>query len=381
MLIWGAMVIPLVVAIALLFFFHHRTKWWEFAVPFAVSILLIAGFKFGSEISQTKDVEYWGGWVTEARYYEDWNQYIHRTCTRTVSCGKDCTTTQIYDCSYVQYHPEYWHIKDSNGAGHNISQKSYNSFVQLFGMKPVFKDMRRGYHTNDGDMYHVDWPGSVETVEPVVTVHDYENRVQAAKTVFKFQDVGPFEIDTYNLFSYPEPTLLDYPAVLGDCGPTTKAGNERLRYHNAVLGRSKELRIWILCFQDNSYGAAHFQESFWDGGNKNEAVITIGLVDDDVQWAYVFSWSESEMFKVEIRDHLMDRKNLDLVQVADFAAQSLQTHFIRKPFSDFSYIKVEPPTWAVVTTFILTLLINLGLSYWLIHNEFHDLPQRRWRRY
>ena len=76
----------------------------------------------------------------------------------------------------------------------------------------------------------------------------------------------------------------------------------------------------------------------------------------------------------------MSQGSLDLVQAANHAATSLQTHFVRKPFSDFSYIKVEPPTWAIITTFLVTLLVNVGLSYWLIYNQFDDLPQRR-RRY
>lgn len=378
-IIWGAMAIPLAVAIVLLFFFQHRTKWWEFAVPFAVSALLIMGFKFGAEMSQTKDVEYWGGWTTEARHYERWNEYVHRTCTRSVSCGKNCTTTQTYDCSYVANHPKRWVIHDSNGSKHSISRKSYDYFVGLYSMQPQFVDMKRHYHSVDGDMYKVLWPKTETTVEPVVTVHSYENRVQAAKTIFKFQDVGPTEIEAYNLFSYPEKTpLFNYPTVLGDCGPTTEAGNARFRYHNAVLGRSKELRMWVLCFQGHGLEAGILQQSLWAGGNKNEAVMAIGLnSDSQVQWAHVFSWSESEMFKVEIRDHLMSQGSLDLVQAADYAAQSLQTHFVRKPFSDFSYVKVAPPTWAIVTTFILTLLVNIGLSWWLINNDFDDLRSRR----
>lgn len=383
MIIWGAMAIPLVVAIALLIFFHHRTTWWEFAIPFAISTILILGFKFGTETSQTRDVEFWGGWVTEAHWYEDWNEYIHRTCYQCTSYDKNgaCTGGYYYDCSYVRYHPEHWRVYDSNGGEHGVKKSVYDYFVKLFGHRPIFVDLGRNHHTNDGDLYKVVWPKTPEAVEPVVTVHRYENRVQAAKTVFKFQDVGATEITEYGLFSYPSPTLFDYPTVLGDCGSTTEAGNESFRYYNATLGRSKQLRIWVLCFRGHGQEAGILQESLWAGGNKNEAVITIGLnSEDQVEWAYVFSWSEAEMFKVEIRDHLVSQGSLDLVEAADFAAGSLKTHFVRKPFSEFSYLKVEPPTWAIITTFILTLLVNVGLSAWLVHNEFHDLPSRR-RRY
>ena len=55
--------------------------------------------------SNAADTEYLGSYVTRIRHYDAWNEYIHRTCTRTVGSGKN-QRTETYDCSYVENHPE-----------------------------------------------------------------------------------------------------------------------------------------------------------------------------------------------------------------------------------------------------------------------------------
>jgi len=71
---WLAMAVPAVTAIVLFLCFQHKTVWWEFLIPFAVSVACIASGKYMTETCQTRDTEYWGGWVKYAEYYEDWNE-------------------------------------------------------------------------------------------------------------------------------------------------------------------------------------------------------------------------------------------------------------------------------------------------------------------
>ena len=42
----------------------------------------------------------------------------------------------------------------------------------------------------------------------------------------------------------------------------------------------------------------------------------------------------------------------------------------RKDFKEFDYVTVEPPTWAIIVTFILTIAITFGLCYWAVVNEY-----------
>lgn len=375
-MIWFAMAIPLFALAIKLLFFHQKMKWWEFGVPFIVSALLCGGFKVMAEYGATRDSEIWGGWAVSAHHYEDWNQYIRQMCPVTSCSGagkaQSCTTTMV-DCSYVQYYPEYWAIKDSNGAKHGISQNSYRYFINLFEMQPRFVDMRRPYHTNDGDMYQVLWPRTPETVEPVTTLHTYENRVQAARSVFSYVPVSREDAQSKGLFEYPKMQLFNYPTVLGDCGPNTKAANDRLRYYNAVLGAKKQLRIWFMCFNSSDPQVGELQEAYWVGGNKNEVVVTVGTNEDgSLNWVHPFSWTDHKGPLIEIRDFIAQQPQFDPVAAAEFIGPRLEEGFVRKHFADFSYLTVEPPLWSVIVTYVVTLLVNLGLSWWLINNEFHE---------
>lgn len=365
---YGALIIPFATAAVLLLFFQHKTKWWELGIPFLVSVALIAGFKVMGEWSATKDAEFWGGWVVSSHYYEDWNEYIHQTCTRTVSCGKNCTTTQTYDCSYVRNHSEYWSVKDSNGQGNHVTKKTYGHFVKLFGMKPQFVDMKRHYHTNDGDMYQTIWPKTDATFSEVFTEHSYENRVQASRSVFSYRKIGEAEVAERGLFLYPEKVaLFDFPSVLGDCGPSTKEANERLRFHNAKLGRSKQVRMWMLCTDSGDPAFGQDQESLWVGGNKNEVVIVKGN-----GWVHLFSWTDDKTPLIETRDFISKMDSFEPITAVNFLAERVDEGFVRKKFEDFSYLTVETPLWSIIATYIVTLLVNIGLSFWLVNNEFRE---------
>ncbi len=375
--IYGSMLIPVIACVVLALFFHHKTKVWEFAVPLFVSFLLCMGAKWAAESYGTHDIEIWGGVVTDSRYYEKWDEYVHKTCS-TTSCsgsGKNQTcTTSYYDCSYVDDHPAHWTILDSNGATHRVTQATYHGFVKQFGAKPTFKDLRRSYHSYDGDMYYVNWPKTDETVTPVSTSHSWENRVQAAgKTTFSFLDVTEADVANLGLMEYPKVSLFDYPAALGNCGSTMQEGNNRLRFHNAMMGARKKLRMWFLCFDSHDPVVGRMQEALWVGGNKNEVVVTVGTDGSgSINWVHPFSWADDKTPLIEIRDHIVGQGSLDLVDAANFMSTSLEAGFVKKDFHAFDYLQIQPPTWAIVTTYILQIMLNVGLAFWLINNDFHE---------
>ena len=373
MVIYLALAIPIITAIVLLIWFKHRTTIWEFGIPFGVSLIFIIIFKLVIETSLTSDTEYWGGWVVKTQYYEDWNEYIHKICTETYACGTDskghtryCTRT--YDCSYVDYHPPYWRIIESNGFKLRINKEHYAYLKQKFGTKEIFIDLHRDYYTDDGDLYEVHWGNTEETLVPVTTAHTYENRVQASMSTFNYYEVDPKKD---KLFEYPRSNGLYYmPAILGPGGPTKKAAERKLQLLNAKLGRAKQVRVMVLIFVDKPRDVGHDQENYWVGGNKNEFIITIGVDKEyNIQWCHPFSWTKAELLKVETRSFVEEQEKLDLVALADWLYPKIKADFIRLPFANFSYLTVEPPLWAILVTFIVTLLVNVGVSLWVILNR------------
>jgi hypothetical protein len=387
MLIWLAFAIPLVTILFLLIFFRRRTLWWEFVIPIVVCGIVITACKFGTEFTQTMDVEYWGGWVTSAEYYESWDE--------TVPCTHEITESEydsdgnyigerfvgyehIYD---VDYHGPYWQINDSNGFSTRISESHWNELVRRFGNKR-FVDLHRDYHLNDGDKHVTSWDGEDATLLCYVSKHRYENRVQASQSVFNFQEVDPQE---YGLFEYPEINNYRCKAILGYSDPAYRAAAHRLDIINAKLGARKKIRAMILVFADKPMAAAVAQQNYWKNGNKNELIICVGVdKQKQVQWSYVFSWTEVEKLKVDVRSKVIEQagETLNLLPIIEWLGPEIEEHWVKKSFDDFDYLTVEPPTWMVVLTFVLTILASAISSLWVVHNQYREgmVQRRRYRR-
>ena len=267
MIIYGAFIIPILCSIFLLYFYKKRVVWWEFVIIFTVCIPVIFTAKYLSEKAQVTDVEYWGSLAKIAIHDEPWNEYIHQTCTRPVSCGKDCTTIQTYDCSYVQYHPRYCRFNTSINETVNLSYDEYKKVVKKWGGKEIFTDMHRNYHTIDGNRFHVSWDNNYDTAIPIVVEHSWENRVQAASDVFNFPEVSEEDKTKYALYDYPKEIGYSLPTIMGIKDPEAQ---KRFMYLNALYGPMKRIRLWVLIYYDKTLDAGEYQEMLWKKGNKNE---------------------------------------------------------------------------------------------------------------
>jgi len=368
MIIWLALVIPLI-AIPILFWrFQHQIRWWELLILAGTPILLITIAKFTIEYAQVADAEFWGGWATKAEYYEDWDEEVSCRHPRYTTDSKGNSHFAGYYHLYdVDYHPPYWQIVDSNGLVVYICQGNYRRLTGQFNNEN-FVDLHRRYHSNDGDKYVTTWPGSRETLEPVVTQHTYINKVQASSSIFNFPKIDPKKVQ---LFEYPGIDGDAHQAcILGDVGPQVVQAEKYLQYWNAILGTTKQAKIFVLLFKNKQMRAAMDQEAYWKRGNKNELIVCIGIDDQyNTQWSYVFSWTEVEILKVEVKNLALDQKVLDLPTLVERVGPLVQEKWIRKHFRDFDYLSIDPPTWAVVLVFVLTLAVSTGLSIWVVKND------------
>lgn len=388
MIIWLALLVPVITAFVLFFFFRHKTAWWEFAIPFLASLLFIWIMKFTTELSLTSDTEYWGEPITQAIYSEPWDEEVPcrhpKYCTRYNSCksrdskGNCRGGYEEYQCGYkhaydVDYHSEYWEVTTASGNSSNISQAEFNRYVNKWGNKS-FVDKHRDYHSIDGDWYVSTCPNDDSKIECFVTSHSYENRVQASHSVFNYPDVEEKDVAFYGLYDYP--SIYENYKQIGILGPgdSTKAiAENKIQILNAKLGPKKQVKVFVLVFKNKSDDVAYHQECYWKGGNKNEFVVCIGVDNAmNVTWCRPFSFTEVQEVKVETRNYVESMGKLNLSKVSDFLYTEIDQKFKRKHFRDFSYLTVEPKGWQVILTFILTVVINLGLSLWLIKNEYDE---------
>jgi len=371
---WLAITIPFLSVLILFMFFKKKTLWWEITTLIGIVAIFILTFKITAEHYMTRFDEYWTGHIVKAEHYEPWNEYIHRTCTRTVSCGKDCTTTQTYDCSYVQYHPEKWVMYDNNGISFSISKSYYNSLIKKFKTKPIFVDLNRNYYNKDGDKYQIYWNKIKEDAEIVTSVHSYENRVRASKSVFNFQEVTEEEKEIYKLFDYPKVTNLKQKNILGY---DDEISEKKIEILNGFLGKKKEVKAFVLVFKDQPIKAAELQESYWEGGNKNEFITCIGIDSDTkkINWVYVISWDTNKILNINVRDWIYEQETLNLSNVIDYLYIQIEKDFVRKQFKEFSYLKVELTSNQLIIVWIVSIILSVGLSIWIVLNPFEDNPK------
>lgn len=383
MLVYFSFVIPIVVSIILFIFFRHKVVWWELIIPMALSVLLVLLAKWMCVSSLTSDTEWWGGYVEDVRYYEPWDEEVPcshpKYCNEYNSCcSKDsngncqscyeevqCGWQHAYD---VDYHHEYWQANTTLG-GYLINKKRYEELVRQFGTGKIFVDMHRDYHSIDGDMYKCDWDGGDATLEPVAQAHTYENRPQASHSLYHYDKLDSIDIRTYKPFDYPPVINQFHQQVL--LGYNDQAAERRLQVLNSRLGHNKQVRVFLLIFHDHSREVGLKQEQYWEGGNKNELVVCVGVDNsNEVMWSHPFSWTDQIEVKLKIKNAIEEMNHFDINETINVINEEVNSEWVRKEFHDFDYLNIEPTMTQSIWILIITLLVNGGLAVWVVLNDF-----------
>lgn len=373
MIVWFALLIPILVTAALVWRFHHQVHAGEVALMLGVPTILVCAGKHLADTAATHDVEYLGDFVVTAEYLEDWNETVpcRHPKYRTVGTGKNRHTVfagyhHLYD---VDYHPAQWWLRTATGRGLRAEPAQFDALCLQWKRK-TFVELRRRYHTNDGDKWETAWDQAADTLVPVVVPHAYENRVQAAGTVFAFPAIDPAKSP---VFAYPP---IDgwhrQPAILGgEELPRRGEAALALERANGTLGPEKQVKVFLCVFKDRPLQAGLDQEAYWKGGNKNEFVVCVGVDGRGMpQWAYPFSWTKADDLKIAARNQLLGGDApLDLPAYVAWLAGEIRARWRRRDFAEFNYLTVDPPAWAVVLVYLLTMAACGGLGAWAVLND------------
>lgn len=373
MFIWFAFIVPLLVLLGALAIKGRKLLWWEPLLLCAVGFIASAVGGSLSKASQTKANEFLGGWVTSAEHVEPWNEWVTKTCSRE-NCsgtGKDRScTTETYDCSECEEHGDSYGFETTVGSGFFSDAPSvWNAASATFGAK--FVDLNRHstcMFPKNGNKWEAEWNGDSITMLPYFRKHSYENRVQAAPTLFSFTEIDPKKT---KVFDYPEQDGIEQSSILTEAQlPNHSRADDLLNYYNGKYGASKQCHAYLVVFKNKGPDAGRNQEAYWKGGGKNEIVTTVGVDNGgNILWAYVFSWSKEKMPNIVIRDSLMRMKTLDAYKVVDLIGQEGIKKFQRRHFKDFDYISVQPSTTAIVLTYIFMLIASIG---WLVYMQWNS---------
>ena len=366
-------IIPFFVSVFLLFFFRKKVVWWEYIVMIAVPIVVSLIVRLIMVSYNNTDTEYLGDYITKVRHYDDWDEWVHRTCTRTVKSGKT-TITKTYDCSYRQYHPERWSYFDQDGEEHWLFyEEEFDEIVRRFGTKMIFVDMHRRYYTDDGDAQEYRWNGSEKTAWPVTHSHTYKNKLQNSRSIFNFEEIDKEYADSVGLYDYPPIEMYDQNPILSHTIKLPKNQEDALRYTNGFYGKKYQFRVFVLLFENKDIEISEKQRSYWKGGNKNELVVCLGVKDNKVDWCNAFSWCDVPTIDVKTETYFIQNDTLDLKAYSDLLRESLDNgEWVRKNFEDFSYLKPELSLTQQIWILVISILLNVGFAIFVIKNNFEN---------
>ncbi len=373
MLIYFALLIPIVFSVIYFLFFNEYVTLKEHLISFGITSVFIIVAKLLVYNTDKTFTEYHNYYVKEVQYFEPWNEYIHKTCTRSYSCGNNKTCTETYDCSYVQYHDAEFVAIFNNDESRSISEHEYNDIKHKFG-NSTFKELDRNYHTIDGNEYFSIFKNGSELVYAAFE-ESYTNRVKESDlSVFDYKKIPKDKAQKLKLYDYPEYNgIFNYNSVIGSSNINII---KEFNYVNAVLSDFKNVRI-VLCVYDGNktnVGTGLNQEAYWIRGNNNEVVVCVGIVGNECKWCHVFSWTKANIVNIKIRDYINDNKaNINWRDLSVECFNVVKNEYKYRDFKEFDYLTIDPETWQIVLVYVLALIVNIIIAYKVVTNEETEL--------
>lgn len=211
--------------------------------------------------------------------------------------------------------------------------------------------------------------------EPYHAEHEYTNFIKAAPgSLFRRQGLADkyagkipeFPAEIYDYYRRNSLVLINGSRV-DDPG----AWNQGLAEINGRLGSRKQVDVILVLVKDLPQEFFYALEQEWIGGRKNAAVLAVGVNRDLApQWATVMGWTSNEMFKVHLRDSVMDLPRIERTTLLPVFEREVVQYYKRKPMSDFEYlassIAPTPTQWTI--GMVIGLLVCLALT-WMFHVE------------
>lgn len=356
----------LVVALPMLWPFVAKAIWGgaisiqELAINVVVAGLLAAGVYHMGRYYQTADVEVLNG------------QVVSKASER-VSCSHS------YSCNCRQ-------VCTGSGQSRSCSTTCDTCYEHSYDMDWVLKTSLGRVEIDRIDRQGLSEPARftrAHSGDPVARLHSFTNYVKGAQeSLFNADKGGAADRYLAQVPAYPA-ALYDYHYVdrvlsVGVAVPELNSWNRDLAEMLKRVGPAKEANVVVL-FVNN--GDPNYMESLkkvWLGGKKNDVVVVFGVTSyPAIDWVRVMSWTDAELFKVQLRDALEDLKEVSRQDVLTTIEKAVASSFQRKHMKDFEYLRSEiaPPAWVIALAVVLGLAVSVLLSMFFAE-KFERSPYR-----
>jgi hypothetical protein len=321
--------------------------WREFAISVAVAALISGGVYQLGQWAQTADTEILNGEVT-SKASEHVSCEHSYTCNCRESCsgsGKDRSCSTTCDTCYEHSYDIDWLLKNSVDSPIKIDRVDRRGTVE----PPRYRAAKVG--------------------DPVAVTHSHTNYIKAVpESLFNHAKAyaGTFEplVPQYplNIYDYHYINRVLAPSLqVADLDAWNMDVSKLLR----KLGPAKQVNLVVVMAKTEDSNYQYALQHAWLGGKKNDVVVMLGVPEyPKLSWVRVMSWTDKELFKVELRDELAALEVVDRSVVLPIVAKHIEQSFVRKQMKDFEYLKSEisPSTWVILLAFFLGLGSSVALS-------------------
>lgn len=345
----------------------HEILWIEMIPPLVAPLVMILIFGY-LLVDRQVDVNYKSFPVEKVVYYEPWDEYVSKTCYRQYCTGtgknRTCYTVP-YDCSYVDYHPEQAVAITNEGYSKSITVDQFEYIARTYGNKK-FIELNRDYHNTDGDSYE-SYRNSNDYFIPIWFEYNYVNPILSKKSLLN-QETSK-SLENKLLFTYPnsENPFIQY-CILANNVTVTDSEQWHLERINSRLEYNYKGRVYLLLWRNQPISISYEQENKWNGGNYNEVVVCASVDDEmNIQWCRPFSLSGKTQCS-KIKQAFVDMGKLNIYSAIDVIEKNMDG-FTPKNMDDYSYIKPEMSTGAIIGTIITTILVTGFIILIMVINE------------
>lgn len=323
----------------------------ELAVMLAVQLAVTgisAAIVYNSAIS---DTEVWNSRVVGKK--KDWTSCEHSYSCNCRSCNCDSKGRCSRCCDTCHEHTNDWNW--------NV----YTSTQETIRISRIDKR---------GSQEPPRWT-AVYLGEPVSTPHSFDNYVKASSdSLFrksgqtnKFIGLLPeYPLGVYDYYRLNRIVLVNGARIEG-----RDAWRKDIDELNAEIGASKQVNIVLVFARGLPPDYFYALEQAWIGGKKNDVIVVMGVSDKGwIEWANTMSWESNEIFKIKMRDALIDGP-LDRSHAIQAIGDNIKMYHKRKPMAEFEYLKsaITPSVTEWVVTLIIGLLVSVGMSIFFHKNE------------
>lgn len=337
----------------------HEIVAWEIAANIAIGALVVLIGWYGGRVSLMADREVVNGQVTQKE--------SHRvTCNHSYSCNcyETCTTR-------------------SDGS-RSCSQSCSTCYEHAFDVNYTLMTTVGNLDINRVDRQGIQVPPrfSIAAIgDPVARTRTFDNYVRAAPHSL-FNSVT--EQAAYKQFEnmypkYPDATYdyhyINRVLVVGAKVPDAAEYNKKLALALRTLGPEKQANAIFVFSGSKDPLYAEALRANWLGAKKNDIVVVMGTPNyPEVEWVKVISWTDNQLFKVQLADAILELKTLTPDVVVSALAAYTQKMFQRKHMRDFEYLKweIELPTWLIILLVLSSLAASVGASFFFSTNEFRN---------